>query len=115
VESSKADVAAAFRAPFDLLGAKVQTANAYPGWKPNPSSKVVQKMAGLYEKMFGHAPVIEACHAGLECGIIGEAYKGLDMVSFGPLITGAHSPDEQASISSFAKFWKFYLETLATI
>jgi dipeptidase D len=76
---------------------------------------VVQKMAGLYEKMFGHAPVIEACHAGLECGIIGEAYKGLDMVSFGPLITGAHSPDEQASISSFAKFWKFYLETLASI
>ncbi|MBN8677201.1 MAG: aminoacyl-histidine dipeptidase [Chitinophagales bacterium] len=115
VESSKADVAAAFRAPFDLLGAKVQTANAYPGWKPNPSSKVVQKMATLYEKMFGHAPIIEACHAGLECGIIGEAYKGLDMVSFGPLITGAHSPDERASISSFAKFWKFYLETLAGI
>ncbi|MBC7777547.1 MAG: beta-Ala-His dipeptidase, partial [Phycisphaerae bacterium] len=88
VESSKADVAEAFRAPFDLLGTKVQTANAYPGWKPNPSSKIVQKMAGIYEKKFGHAPVIEACHAGLECGIIGEAYKGLDMVSFGPLIQG---------------------------
>lgn len=115
VESSKADVAAAFRAPFDLIGAKVQTGSEYPGWKPNPSSKVVQKMAELYEKRFGHAPVIEACHAGLECGIIGEAYKGLDMVSFGPLIQGAHSPDERASVSSFAKFWGYYLEVLGAI
>lgn len=115
VESSKADVAAAFRAPFDLIGAKVETANAYPGWKPNPKSRIVQKMAGLYEKRFGHAPVIEACHAGLECGIIGERYSGLDMVSFGPLIEGAHSPDERASVSSFEKFWGFYLEVLAAI
>ena len=115
VESSKADVAAAFRAPFDLLGAKVETANAYPGWKPDPSSKVVRKMAGIYEKRFGEKPVIEACHAGLECGIIGEAYPGLDMVSFGPTIQGAHSPDERASISSFRKFWGFYLEVLAAI
>lgn len=115
VESSKADVAAAFRAPFDLLGAKVETANAYPGWKPDPSSKVVRKMAGIYEKMHGHAPVIEACHAGLECGIIGEAYHGLDMVSFGPTIMGAHSPDERASISSFRKFWAYFLEVLKAI
>jgi dipeptidase D len=115
VETSKADVAAAFRAPFDLLGAKVQTANEYPGWKPNPSSKLVKKMADIYAKMFGEVPVIEACHAGLECGIIGEAYPGLDMVSFGPLITGAHSPDERASISSFQKFWKYYVEVLKAI
>lgn len=115
VESSKADVAAAFRAPFDLLGAEVELANAYPGWKPNPGSKLVQKMSGIYQKMFGDAPVIEACHAGLECGIIGEAYPGLDMVSFGPLIEGAHSPDERASVSSFQKFWKFYLEVLKSI
>lgn len=114
-ESSKADVAAAFRAPFDLLGAKVETANEYPGWKPNPGSKIVQKMAGIYEKMHGHAPVIEACHAGLECGIIGQAYPGLDMVSFGPTIEGAHSPDERASVSSFRKFWAFYLEVLKAI
>jgi len=115
VESSKADVAAAFRAPFDLMGAKVETANEYPGWKPNPSSKLVKKMADIYTKMYGEAPVIEACHAGLECGIIGEAYPGLDMVSFGPLITGAHSPDERASISSFQKFWKYYVEVLKAI
>ncbi len=115
VESSKADVAAAFRAPFDLMGAKVETANEYPGWKPNPSSRLVKKMADIYARMFGEAPVIEACHAGLECGIIGEAYPGLDMVSFGPLIMGAHSPDERASISSFQKFWKFYVEVLKAI
>ena len=115
VESSKADVAAAFRAPFDLIGAKVQTGSEYPGWKPNPGSKIVQKMAGIYEKKFGHAPVIEACHAGLECGIIGQAYSGLDMVSFGPLIQGAHSPDERASVSSFNKFWGYYLEVLGAI
>lgn len=115
VESSKADVAAAFRAPFDLLGADVQTANEYPGWKPDPGSRIVKKMEELYRKMFGQAPVIEACHAGLECGIIGQAYPGLDMVSFGPLIKGAHSPDERASVSSFQKFWKFYLEVLRMI
>jgi len=115
VESSKTDVAAAFRAPFDLLGAKVETANEYPGWKPDPSSKIVQKMAGIYQKMYGEAPVIEACHAGLECGIIGQAYPGLDMVSFGPTIVGPHSPDERASVSSFRKFWGFYLEVLAAI
>ena len=72
-------------------------------------------MAGISSKMFDHAPVIEACHAGLECGIIGQAYPGLDMVSFGPLIQGAHSPDERASISSFQKFWKVYLEVLGAI
>lgn len=115
VESSKADVAAAFRAPFDLIGAKVKTANAYPGWKPNPNSKIVQKMAGIYANMFGQAPVIEACHAGLECGIIGEAYPRLDMVSFGPEIRGAHSPDERASVSSFQKFWGYFLEVLRAI
>ncbi|MEO6037143.1 MAG: aminoacyl-histidine dipeptidase [Saprospiraceae bacterium] len=115
VESSKADVAAAFRAPFDLLGAEVQTGSEYPGWKPDPSSDIVRKMAELYQQSFGQAPSIEACHAGLECGIIGQAYPGLDMVSFGPLIQGAHSPDERASISSFQKFWGFYLDVLAAI
>ena len=115
VESSKADVAAAFRAPFDMLGAQVETGSEYPGWKPNPDSKIVQKMAGLYQQMFGNKPLIEACHAGLECGIIGQAYSGLDMVSFGPLIQGAHSPDERASVSSFKKFWGYYLEVLGAI
>jgi dipeptidase D len=62
--------------------------------------------------MFGEKPAIEAVHAGLECGIISEAYPGLDMVSFGPDITGAHSPDESAGIQSYQKFWKFFVEVL---
>jgi dipeptidase D len=108
-------VAAAVRAPFDLLGAKITTANAYPGWKPNPNSPVLAKMVVMYEKMFGQKPVVEACHAGLECGIIGERYPGLDMVSFGPNIFNAHSPDECASIASFQKFWKFFVEVLKEV
>jgi dipeptidase D len=115
VESSKADVAAAFRAPFDLIGAKISTANGYPGWKPNPKSKLLEKMVGLYERMYGQKPHVEACHAGLECGIIGEAYPGLDMISFGPTIRFAHSPDECASVSSFQKFWGLLEETLRVV
>lgn len=115
IESGKADVAAAVRAPFDLLGAKITTANAYPGWKPNPNSPVLAKMVVMYEKMFEKKPVVEACHAGLECGIIGERYPGLDMVSFGPNIFNAHSPDECASIASFQKFWKFFVEVLKEV
>jgi dipeptidase D len=115
VESSKADVAAAFRAPFDLIGAKISHDNIYPGWKPNPSSKLVQKMGGVYKQMFGTEAHVEACHAGLECGIISEHYPGLDMISFGPTILNAHSPGECASISSTAKFWSFLTATLAEL
>jgi dipeptidase D len=115
VESSKADVAAAFRAPFDLIGAKITNANGYPGWKPNPKSKLVQKMNGIYKKMFGQDAHVEACHAGLECGIIGERYPGLDMISFGPNIQNAHSPGECASISSTDKFWGFLKVVLAEL
>lgn len=115
IESGKADVAAAVRAPFDLIGAKVSTANGYPGWKPNPTSPLLAKMVAQYTAMFGHEPVVEACHAGLECGIIGERYPGLDMISFGPDIRNAHSPDECAGIESFRKFWGFFTEVLAKI
>jgi len=97
------------------LGADITTGSEYPGWKPDPSSELVRKMAETYAQSFGTAPTIEACHAGLECGIIGQAYPGLDMVSFGPLIQGAHSPNERASISSFEKFWGYYLKVLAEI
>ncbi len=115
VESSKADVAAAFRAPFDLIGAKISTANAYSGWKPDPKSKILVKMANQYEQMFKEKPLIEACHAGLECGIISEAYPGLDMISFGPNIKNAHSPDECASVESLQKSWSFLKVVLASM
>jgi dipeptidase D len=115
VDSSKADVAAAYRAPFDLIGAKITNANGYPGWKPNPKSKLVQKMGGIYKRMYGHDAKVEACHAGLECGIIGERYPGMDMISFGPNIKNAHSPAECASISSTQKFWEFLKVVLAEL
>jgi dipeptidase D len=115
IESGKAAVAAAVRAPFDLINAKIGTANGYPGWKPNPDSALLAKMVKQYTAMFDQAPTVEACHAGLECGIIGEKYAGLDMISFGPNISGAHSPDECASISSFQKFWGFFVTVLAEL
>lgn len=112
IESGKQEVAAAVSAPFELIGAKISHANGYPGWKPNPNSPILHKMVELYSTLFDQPPVVEACHAGLECGIIGEHYAGLDMISFGPNIRGAHSPEECASISSTQKFWKLLVATL---
>ena len=105
IESGKLEVADAVSAPFELIGAKINRFGSYPGWKPNPQSPLLKKMIGFYEKSFGEKPTIEACHAGLECGIIGSHYPKLDMISFGPNIWGAHSPTERVSISSVQKFW----------
>jgi dipeptidase D len=87
----------------------------YPGWQPNPNSKILKVLVDVYKKLNNSEPNIAACHAGLECGIIGSHYPKLDMISFGPTIRGAHSPDERASISSTKKFWKFLIEILKNI
>ena len=105
IESGKLEVADAVSAPFELIGAKINRFGSYPGWKPNPQSPLLKKMIGFYEKSFGEKPTVEACHAGLECGIIGSHYPKLDMISFGPNIWGAHSPTERVSIASVQKFW----------
>jgi dipeptidase D len=84
----------------------------YPGWKPDPNSAILKIMEDLYSSMFNESPKVKACHAGLECGILGKHLPGVDMISFGPNIRAAHSPDEKVQISSVQKFWKFYLETL---
>jgi dipeptidase D len=115
VESTKYDVANAVRAAFESNGIAVVQNGEYPGWQPNPSSPIVQLMADLYVKTFQEKPDIKACHAGLECGILGKQFPGMDMISFGPNIRGAHSPDECVQISSVQKFWKFLLLTLAQI
>lgn len=115
VESSKMDLVHQLTATFKLLGADVTTSGDYPGWQPNPNSKILQVMKSNYEKTFGTTPEIVACHAGLECGIIAGQYPHLDMISFGPTILGAHSPDERVSISSVNKFWKLLINTLETI
>lgn len=115
VDSEKNDLANAIRSVFELIGLDVELAGGYPGWAPKPSSDIVSLMADLYREMFNEEPKVLACHAGLECGILGTNYPNMDMVSFGPNIKGAHSPDERTQISSVQKYWGFLLETLKRI
>ncbi|WP_426092108.1 aminoacyl-histidine dipeptidase [Flavobacterium sp. DSR3-2] len=115
VETSKFDLANALRSAFELMGCEVEFSGAYPGWTPNSESEILDVLVPIYEKQNGEKPKVVACHAGLECGILGTNYPDMDMISFGPTIHGAHSPDERASISSSQKFWKFLLEILANI
>jgi dipeptidase D len=115
VETSKFDLANALRSAFELMGCEVEFSGAYPGWTPNSESEILDVLVGIYEKQNNEKPKVVACHAGLECGILGTNYPDMDMISFGPTIHGAHSPDERASISSAQKYWKFVLEILANI
>jgi dipeptidase D len=115
VESSKEDVAHSLQSVFELAGYEVTFSGEYPGWAPNMESPILKVMEEIYSKMNGEKAHVAACHAGLECGILGQNYPGMDMISFGPTIQGAHSPDERASISSTQKFWRFVKEILKDI
>lgn len=115
VESSKFDLANALRSAFELTGCEVTFSGSYPGWTPNVKSEILEVLVEIYQKQNGEKPKVVACHAGLECGILGTNYPDMDMISFGPTIHGAHSPDERASISSAQKYWKFVLEILQNI
>jgi dipeptidase D len=115
VESSKMDLANALRSAFELTGCEVTFSGSYPGWAPNVNSEIKDLLVEIYERQNGSKPKVVACHAGLECGILGTNYPKMDMISFGPTIHGAHSPDERASISSAQKYWKFVLEILQNI
>lgn len=115
VESSKRDVANTVAAPFHAIGAEVVQGGDYPGWQPNPDSQILQLMTGLYKEMYNEEPNVMACHAGLECGILLQHLPKVDMISFGPNIRAAHSPDEKVQISSVQKFWGYLLETLQRI
>jgi dipeptidase D len=115
VESSKFDLANGLRSTFELIGCEVTLSGSYPGWTPNVSSEILEVLKDIYEKQNGAKPHVVACHAGLECGILGTNYPEMDMISFGPTIKGAHSPDERASIKSAQKYWKFVLEILQNI
>ena len=94
------------------LGAKATLEGAYPGWEPNPNSNILKTTSEAFEELRGKAPVISSIHAGLECGILSKAMPDVDIISFGPTITGAHSPDEQASISSVEKTWHLFLNII---
>ncbi len=115
VESGKWDLAHNIESAFDLAGCKVVFSGDYPGWTPNPDSAILKVVDELYQKNFKEEAHIAACHAGLECGILSSHYPKIDMVSFGPTILGAHSPDERASISSTQKFWQFLKDILKHI
>ncbi len=115
VDSEKTDLAQALQATLELTGAKVKLTGGYPGWAPKPSSEIVKLMSGLYEELYQEKPHVNACHAGLECGILGTNYPDMEMISFGPNIRGAHSPDETVQVSSVQKFWGFLKETLERV
>lgn len=115
VESSKKDVANMVKAAFESIGCEVVQGGDYPGWSPNADSPILSIMKELYIKRYNEEPKIKACHAGLECGILGKHFPGMDMISFGPNIRAAHSPDEKVQISSVQKYWDYLLETLKQI
>ena len=114
-ETNKIDLANSLKSAFELSGFSVELSGEYPGWQPNINSEILDIVSNLYENLHGEKAKVEACHAGLECGILGQNYPEIDMVSFGPTIRGAHSPDERASISSTKKFWNFLIEILKNI
>ncbi|RLE06271.1 MAG: cytosol nonspecific dipeptidase [Candidatus Aminicenantes bacterium] len=113
IESSRSSVASALRsvreviqACCELAGAQVNQPEGYPGWTPNLESPLLQTMKKVYQQLFGRAPEVGAVHAGLECGIIGEKFPGMDMISFGPTIEHPHSPEERVHVESVEKFWQ---------
>ncbi len=115
VESSKLDLANTLRATFELTGCEVEFSGDYPGWTPNMDASILKVVTNVYERLNNEKPHVAACHAGLECGILGQNYPDMEMISFGPNIKGAHSPDERAQISSAQKYWNFVLEILKEI
>ena len=115
VDSSKMDLAQTLKATFELAGCAVEFSGDYPGWTPNMKASILKVLKDLYVQLNGSEPHVAACHAGLECGILGTHYPSMEMISFGPNIKGAHSPDERAQISSVQKFWVFLKAILAAI
>jgi len=107
VQSEIEEIARSVAAVMELGGASVQAESGYPGWKPNMDSPILRLARGTYEDLFGKEPDVTAVHAGLECGIIGEKYPGMDMVSFGPTLRGVHSPDEKIFIDTVERFWTY--------
>jgi len=120
--STRSSVASALhmlRARIDsvaaLAGAKTEKNKPYPGWKPNLDSNILKIAKEVYRRQFNKDAKVEACHAGLECGIIGEKFDGMDMISFGPTIQNPHSPDERVNVPSVETFWKFLKAMLADL
>ena len=115
VASEILDLVASVHATFELGGADIFHSDGYPGWKPNLQSPILKLGKETYKQLFGKEALVKAIHAGLECGIIGEKYPGMDMVSFGPTLEAVHSPDEKIFVDTVPKFWSFLLALLKNI
>ena len=115
VESAKLYAAQTIESVFFLAGCDVEHSDGYPGWSPNPDSKLLSATVECYRSLFATEPKVRAIHAGLECGLFLEKYPHLEMVSFGPTLRGVHSPDERLEIATVDKFWKLLVEVLRVI
>jgi dipeptidase D len=115
VESAKIDAGAMVEACLKLAGARVVHSDGYPGWKPNLTSEILQITRGSYVSLFGKEPAVKAIHAGLECGLIFEKMNGIDMISFGPTIKGAHTPEEMIEINTVQMFWDLLIDVVCNM
>lgn len=115
IESRKLLAANMVEATFRLAGATVEHSDGYPGWTPNPDSEILKVAVESYRRLFATEPVVRSIHAGLECGLFLQKYPGLDMISIGPTIKGAHSPSERINIETTDKFWKHLVDILETL
>jgi dipeptidase D len=115
IASLKNNIANMVTSVFRLAGAEVQSSEGYPGWQPNTQSPILRRSGEIYEKLFDEKPHIVCTHGGLECGLFLEKNPKLDMISCGPTILGAHSPEERLNISSVEKWWNFLIELLKEI
>ena len=115
MKSALQDMRNRIKAIASLAGAKVSEGTPYPGWKPDLQSKILALSKKTFKDMFKAEPKIEAIHAGLECGIIGEKFPGMDMISIGPTLKNPHSPEEQLHISTVDKFYKYLLKILESV
>ncbi|MGD0340150.1 MAG: aminoacyl-histidine dipeptidase [Bacteroidales bacterium] len=115
IESSKHDVGAMVETCLKLAGAEVVHSNGYPGWRPSMASEILKITRSSYIRLFGKEPCIRSIHAGLECGLIYEKFKGIDMISFGPTIRGAHTPEEKIEIKTLQMFWDLLIAVIGNI
>lgn len=115
VASEKDEIAQTVATIFELGGARVEQGDGYPGWKPNMASRTLKKAIATYAALYGSEPKVKAVHAGLECGLIGEKYPGIDMISFGPTMSAVHSPDERIFLDTVPRFWAFLLALLKDV
>ena len=112
VESSKQYASSIVESCMRLAGAEIQHSDGYPGWKPDLTSEILRITQRSYKKIFGKDPLVKAIHAGLECGLIYEKIKGIDMISFGPTIKGAHTPEEKIEIKTAQMFWDLLIDVV---